>query len=123
MNIEFLPIADCPAEQPFVECRGVDLSVDLSDQQRGAIRQGLLDHGLLLFRHQQAMTPEREVVFNQSFGWHDPDQRDFLFGFGAPTTEHRVSGAAQMPEWPQVSVLGNVLLDDYHGIRASAPRR
>ena len=63
------------------------------------------------------MTPQHEVAFNTAFGWHDPNQKAFLFGFGAPTTEHRVSGGAQLPEWPEVSVLGNVKLDDYHGVR------
>jgi alpha-ketoglutarate-dependent taurine dioxygenase len=63
------------------------------------------------------MTPENEVTFNEAFGWHDPDQKAFLFGFGAPTTEHKTSGGAQIPDWPQVSVLGNIWLEDYHGIK------
>lgn len=116
MAIAFPPIETSPSQQPFAECRGISLSEELSADAIGAIRAGLLKHGLLVFRDQGAMTPAQEVAFNRAFGWHDPDQKDFLFGFGAPTTEHRVSGAAQMPDLPEVSVLGNVMLENYHGI-------
>ena len=81
------------------------------------IKAGLLEHGLLVFREQNELTPQREVAFNEAFGWHDPGQGEYLFGFGAPTTEHQVSGGAQLPDCPQVSVLGNTMLEDYHGIR------
>ena len=115
--ITFTPISACAGTQPFAQCHGVDLSSDLTAQDIESIRDGLLRHGLLVFRDQRAMTPQDEVAFNKAFGWHDPNQEAFLFGFGAPTTEHRVSGGAQLPEWPEVSVLGNVKLDDYHGVR------
>jgi alpha-ketoglutarate-dependent taurine dioxygenase len=114
--ISFSPIAECEDTQPFAECHGISLSVNLSAGDIETIRNGLLQHGLLLFRNQLDINPLDEVNFNQAFGWHDPDQQVYLFGFGAPTTEHQVSGGAQMPEFPQISVLGNVLLDDYHGI-------
>jgi alpha-ketoglutarate-dependent taurine dioxygenase len=116
MAITFSPIEACAETQPFAECHGIDLSRDLPSDTIEQIRQGLLRHGLLLFRDQGALSPEREVAFNRAFGWHDADQDSFIFGFGAPTTEHKVSGGAQIPRCPQVSVLGNVLLEDYHGI-------
>ncbi len=116
MPITFSAIPACAETQPFAQCHGVDLSQDLSPHDIETIRDGLLKHGVLVFRDQGAMTPRDEVAFNQAFGWHDP-KGAHLFGFGAPTTEHRVSGGAQLPEWPEVSVLGNVKLDDYHGIR------
>ena len=117
MTIAFKPIAQCAGTQPFAECSGVDLSADLSTQAVETLRAGLLQHGLLLFREQNALMPHGEVAFNEAFGWHDPAQSEFLFGFGAPTTEHRVSGGAQLPDCPQVSVLGNVMLENYHGIK------
>ncbi len=116
MPITFSPIEACAGNQPFAECHEVDLSRPLDATDIQTIRAALLKHGMLLFRDQHAMTPADEVAFNRAFGWHDDAQCDFLFGFGAPVTEHRVSGAAQMPALPEVSVLGNVLLDDYHGI-------
>ena len=116
MAIAFHPIEVCAAHQPFAECRGISLADELNNDAISAVREGLLKHGLLVFRNQGAMTPAQEIAFNTAFGWHDPDQNDFLFGFGAPTTEHRVSGGAQIPDLPEVSVLGNVLLDNYHGI-------
>jgi alpha-ketoglutarate-dependent taurine dioxygenase len=116
MAVTFHPIDACAQLQPFAECRGIDLAGDLDKDLIAVMRQGLLKHGLLAFRNQGAMTPAQEVAFNTAFGWHDPAQENFLFGFGAPTTEHRVSGAAQMPDLPEVSVLGNVMLENYHGI-------
>jgi len=116
MPVRFSPIPDCEHTQPFAQCHGVDLSRGLDRRDVERIKAALLKHGLLLFRDQRALTPEREVAFNEAFGWHDPEQRTFLFGFGAPTLEHKVSGAAQLPDWPQVSVLGNVKLDDYLGV-------
>lgn len=116
MAISFHPIPSCAETQPFAECRGVDLAQNLTQEGIETIRQGLLRHGVLVFRGQHAMSPEHEVAFNKAFGWHDAGQKQFLFGFGAPTTEHRVSGGAQMPALPEVSVLGNVLLENYHGI-------
>jgi len=116
MPITFTPIAECAQTQPFAQCHGVDLSQALASRDIERIRAGLLNHGLLVFGDQRAMAPEHEVAFNRAFGWHDPDQSAFLFGFGAPTTEHRVSGGAQLPAWPEVSVLGNVKLDDHHGV-------
>lgn len=116
MAISFSPIEQCAETQPFAECDGVDLSRDLEPDVVAEIRQALYRHGLLLFRNQRELSPQREVAFNRTFGWHDGEQEAFLFGFGAPTTEHKVSGGAQIPGCPEVSVLGNVMLHSYHGI-------
>ncbi len=116
MAISLSPIKQCAETQPFAECQGVDLSRDLQPDTVAQIKQALYRHGLLLFRDQGGLSPQREVAFNRAFDWHDAEQGAFLFGFGAPTTEHKVSGGAQMPGCPEVSVLGNVMLDDYHGI-------
>ena len=116
MAVSFVPIEQCQATQPFAECRGVDLSGDLTDEEIVQVKRGLLKHGLLLFRNQKRLTPKREVIFNKAFGWHDPGQSQYLFGFGAPNSEDRYSGGAQIPEWPQVSLLGNVRLRDYYGL-------
>ena len=117
MTVSFRTIAECPDVQPYAECCGIDLSKELTRTDIEFIRCGLLKHELLLFRNQNALTPEKEVVFNKSFGWHDPNQTGYLFGFGAPGTEHKVSGGAQLPECPEVSVLGNVMLENYYGIK------
>ena len=116
MTITFSPIPACAETQPFAECKGIELSENYTDEDIAQLKHGLLKYGLLLFRNQNNLTPAREVAFNQAFGWHDPEQSEYLFGFGAPTTEHRVSGGAQLPQWPQVSVLGNVFLENYYGI-------
>ena len=117
MRISFQPIAECAHTQPFAECLGVDLSGEIKPQTVEILRRALLKHGLLLFRNQNSLTPEDELRFNTAFGWHDTNQDQFLFGFGAPTEEHKISGGAQLPNWPQISVLGNVTLDDYHGLK------
>ena len=65
MTISFNSIPQCAGKQPFAECCGVDLSGDLSTQETGMIKAGLLEHGLLLFRGQNALTPQREVAFNE----------------------------------------------------------
>ncbi|GIS90152.1 MAG: hypothetical protein CM1200mP20_01930 [Pseudomonadota bacterium] len=56
MTIAFKPIAQCAGTQPFAECSGVDLSADLSTQAVETLRAGLLQHGLLLFREQNALS-------------------------------------------------------------------
>lgn len=116
MSISLTPIPSCEDIQPFAECRGVDLSQKLNQEDIAEIRAALLKHGLLLFRDQRGLTPQREVEFNQAFGWHDPHQKDFLFGFGPPNKTLKVRGGAQLPQWPQVSILGNIKLDGYFGV-------
>lgn len=116
MVIEFSPINECAETQPFVECHGVNLADEMDSETVEQIKQALLTHGLVLFRNQADLTPQCEVDFNRAFGWHDPEQREFVFGFGAPGSGIKVRGGAQIPALPEVSVLGNVLLEDYHGI-------
>ena len=116
MAIDFSPIESCAETQPFVECHGVDLSRDLRRDVVASIKQALLRHGLLLFRNQRALEPEDEVAFNRAFGWHDTEQDTFIFGAGPSPSTYKKAGGSYLPAHPAVSVLGNVLLNDYHGI-------
>ncbi|MBH96943.1 MAG: hypothetical protein CMM56_00665 [Rhodospirillaceae bacterium] len=115
MTITFGPIKTSTDSQPFVECGSVDLSEPLAPKDLYTIREGLMKYGLIVFRGQR-LEPEHEVRFNEAFGWHENRQSDFLFGFGAPSKDLRFAGGAQLPEWPQVSILGNVKIDEHHGI-------
>ena len=117
VNAIFHPNEQCASTQPFVECHGVDLHGGLTPRLIEDIRAALVAHGLVLFRDQHNLTPADEVAFNEAFGWHDETQSSYLFGGGAPNSVTTVSGGAQMPQWPQVQVLGNARLDDYWGIR------
>jgi alpha-ketoglutarate-dependent taurine dioxygenase len=49
------------------EIAGVDLSGSLSDRVIGAIRRALLDH-LVVFFHDQHLTPEQQLDFGRRFG-------------------------------------------------------
>ena len=53
MAVSFTPINNCDQQQPFAECKGVDLSRKLDQSSIENIRLGLLEHGLLLFRNQK----------------------------------------------------------------------
>ena len=116
MEISFSPIESCAATQPFAECNGVNLSQDLSPDTIARIKAALLKHGLLLFRNQNNLDPAQEVAFNRAFGWHDAEQEAFIFGAGSSMVTHKAGGGSYIPAHPAVSVLGNVLIDDYHGI-------
>lgn len=50
-----------------VEIEGVDVAQDLDDATVGAIRQALLDHGVIFFRHQQ-LDIDRHKIFTRRFG-------------------------------------------------------
>ena len=45
----------------------VDLSKPLSDDNRQALRQALVDHGVIFFR-EQTLTPEQHVALARIFG-------------------------------------------------------
>jgi taurine dioxygenase len=49
------------------EVEGVDLSQDLNDEVIAEIRQALLDH-LVIFFHDQQLTPEQQIAFGRRFG-------------------------------------------------------
>src|SRR6266853_779304 len=49
------------------EIAGVDLSLPLSDRVIGEIRSALLDH-LVIFFHDQHLTPEQQLEFGRRFG-------------------------------------------------------
>jgi len=47
---------------------GVDLSQELSDGEIAEIARGLHEHGVIVFRDQHALTPERQKAFAARFG-------------------------------------------------------
>ena len=51
------------------EIAGVNLSLPLSDRAIGEIRAALLDH-LVIFFHDQHLTPEQQLEFGRRFGLH-----------------------------------------------------
>jgi alpha-ketoglutarate-dependent taurine dioxygenase len=116
MAISFSPIESCAQTQPFAVCDGFDLSQDLSPDAVTQIRAALLKHGLVVFRNQKKLGPQHEVEFNRTFAWHDAEQDAFIFGSGPSATTHQLGGGSFIPGYPAVSVLGNVMLEDYHGI-------
>jgi len=116
LEISFSPIESVAETQPFAVCRGFDLSQDLSPDTIIQIKGALLKHGLLVFRNQANLGPGREVAFNRAFGWHDTEQEAFIFGSAPSTPLRKAGGGSFIPAHPAVSVLGNVMLDDYHGI-------
>ena len=59
------------------ELHGVDLADDLSAETIGAIRQALLDHGVIFFRDQD-LTPDRFLALARHFG--TPVEYPFLKG-------------------------------------------
>ncbi|QLC24630.1 taurine dioxygenase [Parasphingopyxis algicola] len=50
------------------EIEGVDLSSDLSNAAFDAVHKAFLDHHVIFFRDQQALTPERHKAFGRRFG-------------------------------------------------------
>jgi len=63
MTISIKPIAGALG----AEIAGVDLSGALSDRVIGEIRAALLDH-LVIFFHDQHLTPEQQLAFGRRFG-------------------------------------------------------
>ncbi|MEZ5375827.1 MAG: TauD/TfdA family dioxygenase [Acidimicrobiales bacterium] len=49
------------------EVAGIDLAVDLGDDEIGELREAFLDHHVLVFREQQ-LTPEQQMSFGRRFG-------------------------------------------------------
>lgn len=63
MSIDIHPLSPALGAQ----ISGVDLSRDLTDEQRNAIEQALLDHQVLFFRD-QPITPQQQARFAANFG-------------------------------------------------------
>ena len=51
-----------------VEVEGVDLTVDVPDNQIEDLTQALANHNVLFFRDQPELTPEQQIRFAQRFG-------------------------------------------------------
>ena len=64
MALEFHPLSDAIG----TEARGVDLSEPLADVDFGRLHRAWLDHGIMLFRDQGALTPAGQVAFTRRFG-------------------------------------------------------
>jgi taurine dioxygenase len=63
MSIDIIPLSPALG----AEISGVNLSRDLTGEQRTAIEQALLDHQVLFFRN-QAITPRQQARFAANFG-------------------------------------------------------
>ncbi len=50
------------------EIGGIDLAAGVTDEQFAFIHQAFLDHGVIFFRHQSALTKIDQVQFGQRFG-------------------------------------------------------
>jgi taurine dioxygenase len=50
------------------EIRGVDLSEPLSGEQFAEVHQAFLDHRVVFFKSQKALTPEQQICFGRRFG-------------------------------------------------------
>jgi taurine dioxygenase len=59
-------------EKATMECgafvHGVDLAQDLCDEAIAQITRGLHEHGVIVFRDQHGLTPERQKAFARRFG-------------------------------------------------------
>lgn len=63
-NVQIVPAG--PNVGAFVE--GVDLARDLTDGVVAQLRAALGDHGVLFFRDQHALTPEKHIAMAEGFG-------------------------------------------------------
>jgi taurine dioxygenase len=67
-EMQFETIEVCPmAGAMGAEIRGIDLSKDLSNQQRSEIHRAFLDNSMIYFRHQE-LPPRRQVEVARLFG-------------------------------------------------------
>lgn len=70
------------------EVRGVDLAAGIDDRTAGEIRAALLEYGVLFFRKQREIPPDRQVALGRMFG-----------------ELHVHPAAPQMPGYPEVFVI------------------
>jgi len=50
------------------EVTGIDLNADIDERAFWRVRGGFLDHGVIVFRDQAALTPARQIAFSKRFG-------------------------------------------------------
>ena len=75
-----------------VEVQGVDLAGPIDEASFAEIRQCLLDHCILLWRGQGALTPAQHVAFTARFG---------------PVMEHPLKSRKGLDDYPDILVLEN----------------
>ena len=91
------------AEPLGAEMTGIDVSGPVDDAMIEAITGALLDHHVIVMRDQR-LTPEQQVTFSRRFG-------DLVV---------RVSGEFLHPEFPEVLILSNRMVDgQYAGATAA----
>lgn len=77
------------------EITGIDLNEEIDERAFWRIRGGFLDHGVVVFRDQAALTPARQIDFSRRFG---PLQVHVLHQF-------------LLPGHPEILIVSNVVED------------
>ena len=95
MTIQFKPISEIIGAEIF----GVDLSRPVDADTYGRIRRIWLDHNIVLFRGQQAMTPDDHMTFSRLFGTPD---------------DHTTTSKWNLPDYPKIAVVSNVKVSGEH---------
>ena len=93
------------------EVSGVDLAAPELPAEE--LLAALYEHGLLLFRGQQHLTPDDEMRFASLFT-HQADDANQSYTGGAGT-QHR------LPAHPSIALVGSYNVRDFHGLTASSP--
>eukprot|EP00908_Phaeocystis_cordata_P018326 Transcript_29748.p1 GENE.Transcript_29748~~Transcript_29748.p1 ORF type:complete len:371 (-),score=86.17 Transcript_29748:219-1331(-) len=104
------PLADGPTHFGR-EVVGLDLASDALPASE--LVAALYEHGLLLIRGTQHLTPDHEMRFARLFT-HQPDDAGQSYTGGAGT-QHR------LPEFPSIALVGTYAVEDFHGLTASSP--
>ena len=92
MHLDFRPLTEAIG----AEALGVDLSRSLGDDAFARIHRAWLDHAILLFRGQEALTPAGQVAFTRRFG---------------PLEPHTLPQFC-LPEQPEIFVVSNIREND-----------
>jgi len=85
------------------EILDVDLSIPLDDATFAAIKQAWLARNILLFRNQEALTPQAQIAFSRRFG----------------ELEYHTLPQYTHPDFPEIFVVSNVVVE---GKNVGAPR-
>ena len=108
--VDLRPIAHGPSHFGR-EVVGIDLASQTLPEDQ--LVSALYEHGLLLFRNQEHLTPDDEMRFAELFT-HQPDDTNQSYTGGAGT-QHR------LPEYPSIALVGSYEVRDFYGLSASSP--